>query len=73
MAVESDTIPICGKRYLTMEQLCTYLSVTKWTIYRLIEQRDIPFAAIGKRSYRFDQERIDKWVAERTKKTVKDI
>lgn len=62
-----------SKRYLTMHQICEYLSCSKWTIYRLIDKREIPFAAIGKRAYRFDQDAIDKWMQDRTMKTTAEV
>lgn len=72
MTDKSDTIAT-GKRYMTMAQICDYLSCSKWTIYRLIDKREIPFAAIGKRAYRFDRDSIDDWIKTRTMKTVEEI
>lgn len=62
-----------SKRYLTMPQVCDYLSCSKWTIYRLINNREIPFFAVGKRAFRFDQDAIDKWIKDKTMKTVQEI
>ncbi len=73
MAGESDNIETCSKRYMTMEQLCDYLSITKWTVYRLIARRDIPYMIISKRAYRFDQNKIDQWMARKAHKTVAEV
>lgn len=67
------TIPICGKRYMTTEQLADYLQVTPWTIYGWTNRREIPFSKIGPRSYRFDKDKIDEWMGSRTMKTVGEI
>ena len=53
------------KRYLDVSELAGYLGVSKWLVYKLIEDRDIPFVPLG-RLIRFDRLAIDKWAEKRT-------
>lgn len=73
MLTTSDKVGTCGKRYLTMEQLCDYLSISRWTIQRMISKREIPFSQISSKLYRFDREKIDKWIADCSMKTVEEV
>lgn len=52
-------------RYLTVEQAAAYLQVSKWSLYKLVERRDIPFIPFG-RLLRFDRMAIDRWVEKRS-------
>ncbi len=56
-----DTI----KRYLTVQETADYLGLSKHTIYRMIKRLEIPFTTYG-RVKRFDRERVDKWVSQRS-------
>lgn len=56
---------ISEKRYMTIDQLAAYLEVSKFTIYRLINRREIPFIPMG-RIRRFDPLAIDEWMKKRT-------
>lgn len=69
---EKSATLLYGKRYMTIEQLSDYLEVSKWTIYRLINNREIPFIPFG-RIRRFDPQAIDKWMQEKTVKTKAEI
>lgn len=62
-----------SKRLMTIEQLGKYLGCSKWTIYGLVDRREIPFFPLGKRLYRFDPDKIAAWVKSRTMKTVEEI
>jgi len=52
------------KRYLNIEELSQYLGMPKQTIYQWTSQHRIPFIKIGR--LRFDKERIDKWLREKS-------
>ncbi len=63
--MEKAGIMTDDKRYLTLEQLCARLQVSKHHIYRMIHRREIPFIPMG-RVRRFDPVAIDKWMAARS-------
>ena len=48
------------KRYLSVEDLALYLSISKWMIYKYVKTREIPFIPLG-RLVRFDRLAIDTW------------
>lgn len=48
---------------MTVEQLASYLSLSKSTIYKLTSSRDIPFSKRSKKIY-FKRKEIDKWILE---------
>ena len=52
------------KRYLSIKELSEYLGVPKQTIYQWTSQHRIPFIKIGR--LRFDKERIDSWLKEKS-------
>ena len=56
----SNKVPT--KRWLTIPDLCAYLSISKETVYRLIYSDKIPYSRVGK-LYRFDVDKIDKAMA----------
>ncbi|WP_454010767.1 helix-turn-helix domain-containing protein [Aquamicrobium terrae] len=37
------------ERWLTVEDICRYLNVTNETVYKWIEQRDMPAHRVGRR------------------------
>lgn len=49
------------ERYMTVEDLCLYLSVTRETVYRWIKQNKLPALRVGKR-WMFQRVEIDNWV-----------
>ena len=65
-------------RYLCPKQAATYLSISVFSIYRLVERRAIPFVPLypsGKAgrpttrpSVRFDIEALDSWMKKQTVK-----
>jgi excisionase family DNA binding protein len=57
---------------MTLEELASYLRVTKKTIYRLLEREYIPATRVG-RQWRFDKASIDIWLSESSKKTTTNI
>ena len=50
------------KRYFNIHEVAAYLGVSRFTVYRLIDRRKIPFIPLTSKSYRFDRLRIDKWM-----------
>ena len=57
---------------MTLEEVADYLRVTKKTIYRLLERRDIPATKVG-RQWRFDKAEIDVWLSQSSIKTAANI
>jgi len=48
-------------RWLKVSEICEYLNVTKETVYKWIEQRDMPGHRVGRR-WMFKKEQVDQWV-----------
>ncbi len=48
-------------RWLTVDDISKYLSVTKDTIYKWIETRNMPAHKVG-RKWMFQKTEIDEWV-----------
>ncbi len=48
-------------RWLTVDEIRKYLSVTNETIYKWIDQRGMPGHRVGRR-WMFKQEEVDAWV-----------
>ncbi|MFC1946416.1 response regulator [Chloroflexota bacterium] len=57
---------------MTLEEIANYLRVTKKTIYRLLEKRDIPATKVG-RQWRFNQASIDDWLNQNSADNTADI
>lgn len=53
------------KRFLNVKEVAAYLGVSRYTIFRLIRLREIPFIPFG-RARRFDVQAIDQWLLKRT-------
>jgi len=49
------------ERWLTVENICHYLSVSNETVYKWIEQRKMPAHRVGRR-WMFKQGEVDDWV-----------
>lgn len=69
MEQSTDTIKTSGKRYMDPKQAGDYLGVSKWTIYRLVDDRasGIPFIKI-RSILRFDPLALDEWMKKSTVK-----
>lgn len=51
------------KRYLNPDEVAAYLGFSKKSIYRLVDDRKIPFSKPGGLdSLRFDVKAIDRWM-----------
>lgn len=48
---------------MTVEELATYLKVSKSTLYKLVQAGKLPGQKVGKH-WRFRKEAIDKWLGE---------
>jgi excisionase family DNA binding protein len=56
--MEVDTME---ERLLTIEEVAKYLSVDKFTIYRLMTKKKLPAFKVG-HQWRFKKEMIDSWL-----------
>lgn len=70
----ADPAKLRDKRYLSTNELSDYLGISKWSLYKLVQRRSIPFIPIviegsgkgaGKNLVRFDILEIDKWMKKR--------
>ena len=48
-------------KWLTIDELVTYLKMGRTKLYSMAQQGDIPGSKIGKQ-WRFDREEIDEWI-----------
>lgn len=46
---------------LTIDELATYLKVSKSTLYKLVQEGKVPAQKVG-RHWRFRRETIDRWL-----------
>ena len=53
------------RKYLSVKELSEYLGIPKHTIYSWTSMKRIPYVKIG-RLLRFDKNKIDSWLKERT-------
>jgi len=49
------------ERWLTVDDICTYLNVSNETAYKWIEHRGMPGHRVGRR-WMFKQNEVDEWV-----------
>jgi excisionase family DNA binding protein len=47
--------------WLTIEEIARYLKVSKETIYKMVQQNQIPASKLGNQ-WRFHQETVDDWL-----------
>jgi excisionase family DNA binding protein len=57
-----------GPRLMTVSEISKYLRVHPTTVYRLAKAGELPGFKIGD-SWRFDPERIDRWLHQRAKES----
>lgn len=51
------------KRYLNVDEVASYLAISKKAVYRLVDARSIPFTKPGGLDIlRFDLKALDKWM-----------
>lgn len=58
IAIGTDTMQ---ETLLTVEQIASYLKIDKFTVYRLVAQKDIPAFKVGNQ-WRFKRSLIDAWL-----------
>lgn len=51
--------------WMTIEELAKYLKVSKETIYKMVQQNQIPGSKVGNQ-WRFRQETVDAWLLSRS-------
>lgn len=76
---DANGIPV-SPRFLTCVQAARYLSLSKWSLYRLVAQRKVPFIPlspshpergdINRPTIRFDVKALDRWMESKTVKSV---
>ncbi len=54
-------MPETGDRWLSVDDICEHLSVSKDTVYKWIERNDMPAHRMG-RLWRFKKDEVDEWV-----------
>jgi excisionase family DNA binding protein len=65
-----DMIDDINKRLLTVKAACNYLSISRTTLYRMIEQKEVPVVNIGGRTL-FDKNDLDALIEESKSSTSK--
>lgn len=50
---------------LTIDELASYLKISKSTLYKIVRERKIPCQKVG-RHWRFRKVAIDQWLEEKT-------
>lgn len=48
-------------KWLTLDELVTYLKISRAKLYRMAQDAEIPASKLGKQ-WRFNQEEIDTWM-----------
>lgn len=52
------------EKWLTLDELASYLKVSKSALYKMVQEGRIPGGKVG-RVWRFDRAEIDRWVKSR--------
>jgi excisionase family DNA binding protein len=55
---------------ITTEQVAAYLNVDKFTVYRLVTQRDLPAFKVGNQ-WRFKRSLVDTWLSHKSNLNLK--
>ena len=55
------------ERLLTIDDVATYMQVSRFTVYRLAKEHSIPATKIG-RQWRFQKEEIEQWMREQSRR-----
>ena len=61
MAAVGQNFAAGASPVMTVAEVCDYLGIPRATIYRLIQDRKIPWFRLS-RHYRFNREEIDPWL-----------
>ncbi|MCC6697945.1 MAG: helix-turn-helix domain-containing protein [Candidatus Hydrogenedentes bacterium] len=54
-------MPETGDRWLSVDDICDHLGVSKDTVYKWIDRNDMPAHRMG-RLWRFRKDEVDEWV-----------
>ncbi len=57
---------------LTLEQVAEYLNVDKFTVYRLLSDKDLPAFKVGNQ-WRFKRRLIENWLAKNSNTNRKSV
>ena len=49
------------ERLMTIDEVASYMQVSRFTVYRLAKERTIPASTVG-RQWRFQREEIERWM-----------
>ena len=49
------------ERLMTIDEVASYMQVSRFTVYRLAKERAIPASKVG-RQWRFQREEIERWM-----------
>jgi excisionase family DNA binding protein len=66
------SVPVVDKRYLDVLELASYVGLSRWFIYKMVQRRQIPFIPFG-RVVRFDRQQVDLWMNQRMVKAKRDL
>lgn len=58
---EKDVADAKYDKWLTLDELASYLNVSKSALYKIVQEGRIPGGKVG-RGWRFDRDEIDRWV-----------
>jgi excisionase family DNA binding protein len=47
--------------WLTIDEIATYLKISKETIYKMVQQNQLPASKLGNQ-WRFNREMVDNWL-----------
>lgn len=59
------------EKLLTLEQVADYLNVDKFTVYRLLAEKELPAFKVGNQ-WRFKRKMIENWLAQHSNVRRKD-
>jgi excisionase family DNA binding protein len=63
MTTATDETPAAARRYLSIRDAATYLSLTTRALYHRVDRRTVPFIKRGHRVW-FDRIALDRWMRE---------
>jgi len=61
-----------AEQLLTLEQVAEYLNVDKFTVYRLLAEKDLPAFKVGNQ-WRFKRKMIENWLAQNSSAKRKNM
>lgn len=51
---------------LSLPEASERLQVSRWHLYKLVADREIPFMRVGRKAIRFQPAALEEWIKERT-------